>query len=846
MRHTRHLPLCLLVLAAFCSGTKAAAKPKEIIRGIYCRPGPALDNRLWGAYGNGYETDTREKHSGRASMRCTNADDVEAHGARQDVRFNQDRVRPLVVAGWARLDGVTGPPSYRCSVYLDLRLKNGKAWHMKTAPFDPAKKGWQYAENTYVPPAPIASASVHVFLRQSKGTAWFDDIYVGEILDDKGTRSKNLLQEPGFDSETTVDTRLREEFFDRLRSLGCNAFHFYKGVSWGELMAGGSDVLPPIDPNDVLLDFVRDAHGRGFKVWLTVGAPAPPIRDTRSPEFPFYGCVNGRWGEVYTRTVAYFTQYGFDGIGVVPDEWTSNNGRVKRRFAKHGNPEVAEFYKAMPYYCDCEVCRRAFQQRYGVPYPDVAKAWTTADSHWSRLVEFRYDSTSAWMQRTVAAAKRVNPDVITDTMICVLPVCSDDRIRAGAAWDKIGVDTKLDCLQTDPYIFLHNYLGDSTHYYATETAIHLASANWQRWSGVTLEACRLRDKYRTKDPAEVYGAALSCLAHGAREFFWWHMNYMLGLSPYVEPEAPSRRVAAAYQVMKEMEPFVLDAAPPGDMLVLYSRASEDTWDRLGKRGLLPAAFGKNPNAKRGFLAHKHALYFLLRRGYSFRMTYLDNPDPAKLSAARVVLVPFPFSLKESEVATIERLAQAGKTVILMSELSPLDELGQALPEPRLCRLFGDPKPLRTSPGPVSAELAKGRIVFFGQDFAVRLFEAIQPTKDPKVRVPLPAFDAGRTAALDKALEHALGSPGSVFAAQPELDIEVAVLDGTRGRLVLAINWETDKSADVALRQDVARGRGEALGFSIDANADVKELRLPLGEALALHLEPQEAVLLRLR
>ena len=838
----RRLRPYILGLMAQC--TLAAAGPPQIVRGIYCHPGPAIDNRLWPSYGVGYEIDTAERHSGKASIRCTNTNDVEAHGAWQRVAFDQKEARPFVVAGWAKLEGVTGSANYRCSVYVDLQLQNGESWPMKIAAFDPAKKGWQYAEKTYTPPSPIASARAYVFLRQSKGTAWFDDIYVGEILDGEGTRSKNMLQDPSFDGGT--DNELRNEFFSKLQSLGCNAFHFYRGVSWDKLMEGG-DALPPVDSKDRLVDFIRDAHGRGLKVWLTVGAPAPPIQNAQSPEFPFYACVNGRWGELYTRTVAYFTQYGFDAVGVVPDEWTYDNGRVKSRFSKHQDPDVAAFYKSLPSYCNCDVCKRLFQERYGQPYPDVTKAWSTIDPVWARWAEFRYDSTAAWMQRTVKAAKQVNPDVITDTMIGVHPICLDNRIGVGAAWDKIGADTDLDCLQTDPYIFLHNYRGDSTHYYTTETAIHLTSANWRRRSGVTLESCRLRDIYRLKDAAEVYGAALSCLAHGAREFFWWHMNYLLGRSAYVEPDAPFRRVQAVYRVMKEMEPFVVDAAPSGEILVLYSRASEDTWDRLGRRGLLPAAFGESPNAKRGFVAHKKVLYFLLRRGYPFRMTYLDDPDPAKLAAARIVVAPFPFSLKESEVSAVEQLAQRGATVVLMSELSPMDELGQLLPEPRLQRLFGELKPTRDEAGAVTARVGNGKVTFLGSDCATGLFQEMEPMKDPKGRVPLPAFDGDRAAAFEQVIRAALDRPGSVFAEQPELDVEATVIDGSRGRLLLAINWDTAKPTDVAFRPSVARGAREAVGFSIGGDAAVSKLSLPVRpDGWRIHLEPQEAVLVRLR
>lgn len=814
----------------------AAAGPPAIVRGIYCHPGAAIDDRVWSGYGTGYNLDSQQTHSGTQSMRCSNATDEGAQGGWQIVRFSQETARPLVVAGWARLEGVSGPPTYRCSVYLDLTLTDGQSWPMKIAAFDPAKTGWQYAEGVYMPPAPIASARAYVFLREAKGTAWFDELYVGEVLDEQGTRSANLLKSPGFEPDASTTRSARDELFDTLQELGCNAFHFYQGIGWDKLMAGAR--LPQPAPGDRLADFVKASQRHGLRVWLTVGEPWPPLPDNKAAEFPYYACVNSRYGQAYTMAVAYYAQFGFDGIGVVPDEWTLDNGRAKERYGKSQDPVVAGFYASLPRFCDCPVCRKLFEQRYGQPLPDLAAPWNSAAPVWSRVAEFRYASTAAWMGRTVAAAKRVNPDVVTDTMICVLPVCSDNRLAAGAAWDEIGVQTQLDCLQTDPYIQLHNYLGDSTHYYATETVLHLAAANWQRRAGVTLEACRLREAERHKDPAEVYGTALSCLVHGAREFFWWHLDYLLGRDKTVDPDPPFRRVAAFYKVVQAMEPAVAAAAPGGDILVLYSRLSEDTWDRLGK---------VNGNPKRGFLAHRNVLYYLLRRGCPFRLTFLDKPDPARLAAARVVLVPFPAALTTAQASLLETLAAGGKTVVLMSELAALDGLGQPQPA-ALAGLFGGRSPALEQTGPARASVGAGKAVFLGGDFAVQLLQAATPVKDPRARVPVPAFDPERCALLDSLISEALGRPGSVLVAPPDQDIEVTTADGPQGRLLLAINWDAARPSEIHLRPEVTEGRTRAKGFRIGTEATAREQDLALPAPSlpwTLMLAPQDAVLLRL-
>ena len=702
---------CVMLGAAWllAGGGRAAPLPPDgqLVRGIYADPGSAVDERVWHPYGLGYEFEATERHGGGAALRCSNASDAEAHGASQQVTFNQETAHPLVIAGWAKLEGVAGAPDYRCSIYLDLRLTSGEPWYMQVAEFDPQVSGWQYVERTYDPPAPIATASVHVFLRERAGTAWFDDLYVGSLLDN-GERSPNLLRSPGFEKDDNPSER--PAFFDALEDVGCNAFEVYRGVSWETVMSQPG--IPPIPPDDPFLSFVRDAHQRGLRVWVTAGLGLPRMEGPDSPDFPIYGCVNERWGEAYTKAVAYMAQCGVDGVGVVPDEWNYNTSPV-RELRDHPNADIAAFYAKLPDWCDCPTCRQRFAAAYGVPYPDVSAAWATADPVWAMFTEFRYDSTRDWIDRTVRAALAVNPKVMTDTMICVLPVCSDDRLSTGAAWDEIGAGTDVGCLQTDPYIFLHNYLGDSTHLYPTETTLHLGAANYPRRCGVTLEACRLYDYYRDKDPVDTYGAALSCWVHGASEFFWWHMNYLLGRETFVDAGRAKAGVRSTYDVMHAMESELADGEVPGDVLVCYSRRSEDTWDWLSR------AQAVNPDdAKRGFVAHRNVLYWLLRRGYPFGMTFLEHPDPARVSEARVLIVPFPYSLTESETELLREQAGAGKTVVLMSELSPVGELGQTLPSPRLAALFG--QGAAAAQGDAEYVLGKGHVVFLGDDFAVSL------------------------------------------------------------------------------------------------------------------------------
>lgn len=837
------IPALIACTPLLADATAAALPPEgQLIRGIYARPEAAVDSRTWSTWGQGYEFDGAEKHSGSASIRCSNPTDAVAHGASQRITLNQTEARPIIVAGWAKLERVSGPPDYHCSVYLDLRLKNGESWPMKIAAFDPAKTGWQYSEAVHSPPAPIDTAAVYVFLRERTGTAWFDDIYVGELIEGE-RRSENLLESPGFEDAGEARAELRDEFFNALSEINCNAVHIYRSVPWDTAMAGQE--VPPLEQDDPFLDFVADAHRRGCKVWVTVGLGLPSVTGPDSPDFPVWGCVNNRWGEAYTRAVAYLAQYGVDGVGVVPDEWNYNTHPVAG-LAKHKDPQVAEFYASLPPWCRCPICQERFRQAYGREYPDVAQAWQTGDPVWAQFTKFRYDSTTDWIARTVQAAKAVNRGVVTDTMICVLPVCSDNRLHTGAAWDQIGRQTALDCLQTDPYLLLHNYLGDSTHLYPTETTLHLAAANFARRNGVTLESCRLRDTYREKDPVEVYGAALSCWLHGAGEFFWWHMNYIIGAADYVDPERPKAGVRSAYQVMQAMEPYLAEGEVPGEVLVCYSRRSEDTWDWLSRADAADRVGHNGIGAKRGFIAHRNVLYALLRRGCPFRMTFLENPDPDRLTEAKAILVPFPFALSESEVALLGQQADAGKTVIVMSELSPVDEWGQPRERPALADLVGQPANLDAMQ-PVSRTLGKGEVIFIGGDLAANLFETIPAEKNPTQRVPLPPFQDGRWQQLETAIDAALGRRASLFAGVPGQDVEAGWLVSPRAYVLLAINWDVESPADGVLRLPVADRAWEVEGRRILPGGKVERVDQSLaGNRVHLTLQPQEARLLALR
>jgi hypothetical protein len=169
----------------------------------------------WGAYGEGgYAVDAEVRHSGARAIRAVNAGEHVMAGAAQRIVLNQEEPRPLVVRGWSlyrrpggdseelKTIGMTehaglseGDRSKNYAVYVDLHFVGGGALYGQAATFDKSIEGWQFSERIIHVPRPVLDATVYLLFRNQEGTAWFDDISVGEL----GT---NLAVLPGAEALT--------------------------------------------------------------------------------------------------------------------------------------------------------------------------------------------------------------------------------------------------------------------------------------------------------------------------------------------------------------------------------------------------------------------------------------------------------------------------------------------------------------------------------------------------------------------------------------------------------------------------------------------------------------------
>ena len=671
---------CMLLVLAVASGAAESYQPgSHVTRGIYAHLNPVVRAGVWSAWGSGFDYVGDKPHGGKACIRCVGGNGQPGQGVGQTVELKQTAPKPVRIAGWSRCEGVEGEPSYHYSLYVDFVFADGTPWHMKLATFATGTHGWQHAETVLTPPKPLHSARFHAFIREIGGTVWLDDLWLGEA------GGPNLLKCPGFEKGDRIDLAARTQLFDDLNGLHCNAIHGYLGGNlpdWDE---------PPSERSDIA-GFLRQARDRGIGVWLTTHIGGLPIRDTDDPAFPQRYCVNGDWGRRWTATLAKIARYPFAGLSMVPDEYNWNNGRLKRWYARHRDPKVRDFYSKLPSYCNCPDCRERFAKAFGKPLP--AKVPTP---EWLR---FRYDSTTDWLRRTCAAVKQANPHIRTDSLICVTPLCSDLWYGPGIAWDRAGYEAGLEYATTDPYILLHNYLGDSTHWYVTETAEHLAAASPERRCGIVLEGSRLRKEHRELDPVEIYGSALSAVWHGADELAFFHRVHVMGTSGVTaRPEVSQSCIRGLYGLLEKIDPWLDGLTPEPGIALLFSRASCDAW-RLGvqaKERKPPFTLLGSANPRYGSIVQKEVLYTLLRVGVPTTLYYLESVRKDELAGHKVIIIPFPLAVSRRQAKLIGALAREGKRIVVFGIDGPLDEDGTLHERPvlgDLVRYGGAPPKVR--------------------------------------------------------------------------------------------------------------------------------------------------------
>ena len=130
----------------------------------------------WTVQGDGYAIDRQVVHDGRQSLRCEAADSEHTYGTAQVIHYARPDRRPIIVGGWSKAQDVVSSGDY--CVYLDVIYDDGTPWWGPASAWLPGTHDWQYAAQVFTPEKPVREIRAYVFLRHSKGKAWFDDVFV--------------------------------------------------------------------------------------------------------------------------------------------------------------------------------------------------------------------------------------------------------------------------------------------------------------------------------------------------------------------------------------------------------------------------------------------------------------------------------------------------------------------------------------------------------------------------------------------------------------------------------------------------------------------------------------------
>jgi len=453
---------------------------------------------------------------------------------------------------------------------------------------------------------------------------------------------------------------------------------------------------------------------------------------------------NAMWGGFYTGAGYGGSNYGFgeeykkalerDGYycllhGPFRERWT----QLVQEWAPYRVlvdvlPDEMHVYES--HSLKCPQCRGRFKELHGVDPP--AKLTVENASLWAKWTLLRYQMAAEAAKHWVDAAKEANPEARTVTSLAPTSVIYSQRAEQGLAWDLLGQTAGIDYLCADPYITIHRYSARKPdHYYVSETTKHLVAANRKGRAGVILEPETMRDYLRMLRPVEVYGCALTAVANGASlvTFFRGMEPWDLTARPfaYLPAERQSemqRRIRLAFRLLQDIEPWLLGSSSPSQIVLLYSRASEDFY-----RGRKPRGF------RRAYAcdAHSEVLRFLFASGCPFRMRFLDQLREEDLAGARLLVLPFPYSVPREKARVLERAVRRGARLLAISEYGQMDEDGDEHTRPALLDLLGL-KEVRVTPVETKLDFLPDSPILPGYssgDFVFSMHQSVKPSLEAR-------------------------------------------------------------------------------------------------------------------
>jgi hypothetical protein len=191
------LRMCLCILLLPGLGGAARAEPGEgswiVHRPADIQSMPRGANRLanpgfesgstgWSKYGDQYVIDSTVAHGGSKSVRIPPG---KLSAAVQKITLNQATARPLYFSGWSKASGVEDKCRMQYSLYLDITYSDGSTAIAPYVCYSGGTHDWAYVDKVVIPEKAVAWVQIWTMLSASSpGTAWFDDLAVGEYSGD--------------------------------------------------------------------------------------------------------------------------------------------------------------------------------------------------------------------------------------------------------------------------------------------------------------------------------------------------------------------------------------------------------------------------------------------------------------------------------------------------------------------------------------------------------------------------------------------------------------------------------------------------------------------------------------
>jgi hypothetical protein len=572
-----------------------------------------------------------------------------------------------------------------------------------------------------------------------------------------------------------------EKYLSRIYPSDIKKTKRYSGIG-SNCMPWPSEVFIGYKDN-VLKRVSEDLKANKFGVGVIPPRNLPPF-DVRSGCYPMaqadhhgrpdqrFPCVwyGEYWVPAFSQAIKEIVDSGVTSIDVTPDEFYIEGHNLQR----------------MP---KDDPCRKKFKETYGIEVPKVV----ADNENYRKWLLFCYEATADTFKRFVKAAKKANPEIITETNLSLAPSLVYNSPDYTLAIDIVGHCSGIDVLGTDPY-FRNETLG---HYQMPKTAVLYQGATPNRNTVMMLQAVCGDFITPFTNPLWAAGNATSILMRGVHDIDFYRICNYANLSPKGEQNPAYKFYKNWIKMVRVLEPLGLKhATVPKDIAFLYSRAGIDWWELKEKS---KKNFKTYPNSAMSGYAHNDAVMkMLFSNGRPFELYFLDQPSTLKnILKYKVAVIPFGYSISKESYDILRNAQKQGVRILIVNHLGETNELGTAHPEPLL-------KSLINLPG----------VKYMDKDLLAH-------GADPEVQSEFLAN-----------LDTLLGKDKSFFVSTHGKDVEVGLLKHDNGTYFIPIvNWH-NQDAVVDLGLKCPEGNYELLRYSLDGisksqiNGDNKKLYSP--------------------